>query len=612
MTEDIINQVLQSHSLSDNHDFNPFDIVNKLFPDEESLKRIPTVSKQIETAIEELDCDLEKLTLSKMENSTFKAKQSIEELILNMNLVKSQANQSESMVNNITDDIRILDCAKKNLTNSVTVLKRIQMLTKAVNKLVNCQDFKEISQLLRASCELLEFFAEYDNEKLDELRTTVSTLKETLKRKIKNEWETSFSDHGVLITSPDSLTDSCLVIEVIEGFKEETVNWFCHLILCDFTVEHIPWFKRLLSKDEVKLFPEEWNVPEAMFEKFAVELKRNLSNILSTEDASSAFIRDTMKQVLKFEYEMEKQLKKRFNGIISNCFEPFLEIIIDEEEHQLEKIVRGDHLPEDNVFSSSADLFLFYRSSLQSFSLLTRRRPLLDLYNVFKKYLEIYCDEISSKDKFVVVNTMDYCLKTSIQLQSRVMDLIDAEFKEKVTMNSLDEKLNQTIFNAVNQIIKQYQLQLDPIFQEMTKQDYEHQVHVMDHSQYVTKIISLWTNTNISQKFTNQQYTKTTENKLVDCICQKFYASILKCRRIGQVGAEQLLLDVETLLNRIQNPFMTKLLSKSVSVLKLLMSEEKSFVSNYLLLCSDEKSDSHFRKMCQLANKAHLVGKVTF
>lgn len=44
--------------------------------------------------------------------------------------IKTKAAQSESMVQNITQDVKSLDYAKRHLTHSVTVLKRLQMLGK--------------------------------------------------------------------------------------------------------------------------------------------------------------------------------------------------------------------------------------------------------------------------------------------------------------------------------------------------------------------------------------------------------------------------------------------------------------------------------------------------
>jgi hypothetical protein len=66
--------------------------------------------------------------------------------------IKSKAAQSESMVQEITQDVKSLDYAKRHLTHSVTVLKRLQMLVTAVDQLETMsrnKQYTESAQLLQ-------------------------------------------------------------------------------------------------------------------------------------------------------------------------------------------------------------------------------------------------------------------------------------------------------------------------------------------------------------------------------------------------------------------------------------------------------------------------------
>ena len=45
-----------------------------------------------------------------------------------MNRIREKATESEAIVQNITRDIQVLDLAKKNLTLSITLLRRFQMI----------------------------------------------------------------------------------------------------------------------------------------------------------------------------------------------------------------------------------------------------------------------------------------------------------------------------------------------------------------------------------------------------------------------------------------------------------------------------------------------------
>lgn len=49
------------------------------------------------------------------------------------------------------------------------------------------------------------------------------------------------------------------------------------------------------------------------------------------------------------------------------------------------------------VFTSSADLFLFYRQTLVNLARLTNGRPFLDLGKLFGKWLMIYSDILQTK-----------------------------------------------------------------------------------------------------------------------------------------------------------------------------------------------------------------------
>lgn len=52
----------------------------------------------------------------------------LQDLMSQMSRIREQATESEAVVRNITKDIQLLDLAKKNLTSSMTYLKRLQML----------------------------------------------------------------------------------------------------------------------------------------------------------------------------------------------------------------------------------------------------------------------------------------------------------------------------------------------------------------------------------------------------------------------------------------------------------------------------------------------------
>lgn len=94
---------------------------------------------------------------------------------------------------------------------------------------------------------------------------------------------------------------------------------------------------------------------------------------------------------------------------------------------------------EDGVFTSSFDLFLFYRQTFANCAKLSTGKPFLDLCKMYQKWLDRYKDLISSKlpkderkvpnaDDFVtvctVLNTSDYCSNTTGQVHFQLICLL--------------------------------------------------------------------------------------------------------------------------------------------------------------------------------------------
>lgn len=158
-------------------------------------------------------------------------------------------------------------------------------------------------------------------------------------------------------------------------------------------------------------------------------------------------------------------------------------------------VPRGGHgeEPEDDnsVLSSSAELFYFYRETLERCAQLSVRSPFLDLCNVFRKWLRVYAEDVlakslsrplalsqtrrSSSDSRLsmselynacsVVNTADYCSETSAQvslsrsapclmemaltmvsgygvnqqLEERLKEKIHPDFRDRVSLESEKE-----------------------------------------------------------------------------------------------------------------------------------------------------------------------------
>jgi DNA repair exonuclease SbcCD ATPase subunit len=136
--EDAIGRILgdpaETSSL-DRSSFDPVEHINAAFPNEQSLVNLDRVLIKLRKKIRKLDDEIRELVRTQTETGAEaieelkEAKAAIESLHARIKRIKERARQSEEMVQEITKDIKSLDYAKKNLTASVTMLRRLQMLS---------------------------------------------------------------------------------------------------------------------------------------------------------------------------------------------------------------------------------------------------------------------------------------------------------------------------------------------------------------------------------------------------------------------------------------------------------------------------------------------------
>ena len=99
--------------------------------------------------------------------------------------IKTKADQSEAMVQEICRDIRQLDVAKKHLSNTIMTIARLKTLASAVEQLrghAARRSYEEAAPLLEAAVSLFVHFGEYrDVPKVSELANAVERIREELR-----------------------------------------------------------------------------------------------------------------------------------------------------------------------------------------------------------------------------------------------------------------------------------------------------------------------------------------------------------------------------------------------------------------------------------------------
>lgn len=101
-------------------------------------------------------------------------KAELAELFKQIDSVRKRALQTERNITDMTADIKQLDNTKKNLTLSMTALKRLQMLTTAYEQLralIKTKQYRECAQLLQAVIQLMAYFKSYRS--IDQIASTL-------------------------------------------------------------------------------------------------------------------------------------------------------------------------------------------------------------------------------------------------------------------------------------------------------------------------------------------------------------------------------------------------------------------------------------------------------
>ncbi|KAA1101717.1 Vacuolar protein sorting-associated protein 53, variant 2 [Puccinia graminis f. sp. tritici] len=354
---------------------------------------------------------------------------------------------------------------------------------------------------------------------------------------------------------------------------------------------------------------------------------------------------------------------------IRTAFEAYLGIFVDAQDSALSDMfnqfrssipklsdfvdVRPDDRP-SAILPSSMELFHFYRSTLDRCAALTTRKPFLDLCEVYKKWLKVYSEEILSASlsgaitahtsrpsgpaavhessnfdsglkvatssfllcACAILNTANYCAETADQLQTKLQDTISQDFKSQVTLDSQQDLFRGNISSAISALLKEYEDVSEMAFTAMVKLQWKEIEFVSAESAYVHDLIKITSSVTdlIKMHVEQKKYVRSFCDKVVGTLVSRFTRSIVRCRPITPIGAEQMILDLQVLKNHLlllprlepdtpvtssYTRYLTKSIGKLDTLLKVIMSPVEppdEFVKHYLLLVPCQ-SFSDFQKV---------------
>lgn len=138
----------------------------------------------------------------------------------------------------MTADIKRLDGTKRNLTLSMTALKRLQMLTTAYEQLrglVKSRQYRECSQLLGAVIQLMAHFKSYRSiDQIATLGRKVADLQRELLEQVCEDFELAFT-RGEVAVKRGMLAEACLVLDALgDNARGRLITWYCNSSLREY------------------------------------------------------------------------------------------------------------------------------------------------------------------------------------------------------------------------------------------------------------------------------------------------------------------------------------------------------------------------------------------
>lgn len=380
------------------------------------------------------------------------AKSELGELFAKIESVRERALQTERTITEMTADIKRLDSTKRNLTLSMTALKRLQMLTTAYEQLralSQTRQYRECAHLLQVVIQLMEHFKRYRSiDQIASLSRNVAELQREMLEQVCEDFEVTFA-RGEVQQKRMILSEACQVMDALgEHARARLITWYCNTQLREYrqvfrgndeagSLDNISrrysWFNRMLKTYESEhafIFPPHWRVNEMLANAFCENTRDDYRNILQRsmrradgQPPDVNLLLSCLQETLDFEHSLEKRFavgesrssidttasssderRHGFSQAISEAFEPYLSIWVESQDKQLSTLIpkyrqQPIRNPEEEfhpqlVIPSSTELFHHYRVTLAQCAKLSTGGRLLELSQTFGKYLDNYSQQV--------------------------------------------------------------------------------------------------------------------------------------------------------------------------------------------------------------------------
>lgn len=437
-------------------DYDPIEHLNTIFSHPSTLRSINSTATALQSHQDDLSTTISDLVAAQAysDDSSLQrmqsAKAELAQLFRKIESVRTRAIETEQTITSMTADIKRLDGTKRNLTLSMTALKRLQMLTTAYEQLrglAKTRQYRECASLLQAVLQLMRHFNSYRSiDQIATLSRNVAELQRELLEQVCEDFEIAFAK-GEVGSRKGVLGEACLVMDALgDNARARLVTWYVNTQLREYrqlfrgndeagSLDNIgrrySWFRRMLKTYEDEhtgIFPLQWRVNEVLANAFCEGTRDDFKGILERSmrrpDGGKIDVNlllSCLQETMDFEHSLEKRFAsdprasidtlssmedkpQTFDRSISEAFEPYLSLWVDSQDKQLATMIpkyrNQPLLPPDEEFSpqavipSSIELFHFYKTTLAQCAKLSTGERLLDLSKTLAKYLDEYAQQV--------------------------------------------------------------------------------------------------------------------------------------------------------------------------------------------------------------------------
>lgn len=224
--------------------YDPINHLNRIFSHPSTLSSVPAVSSSLRAYQNDLDADIAALVAAQTTSDAESvrriqaAKAELVDLFRKVETVRERAVRTEQSITEMTADIKKLDSTKRNLTLSMTALKRLQMLTTAYEQLrglAKTRQYRECAQLLQAVVQLVAHFKSYRSiDQIATLSRNVSDLQRELLEQVCEDFEVFFA-RGEVAQRRGMLAEACSVMDALgEHARSRLITWYCNTQLREY------------------------------------------------------------------------------------------------------------------------------------------------------------------------------------------------------------------------------------------------------------------------------------------------------------------------------------------------------------------------------------------